>query len=575
MREMQEFSKVQRALLALVFMSIFVTAWLTANSLVDLVRSQRVLDEAHRTVHMADTLLRQVIDAETGQRGYLLAGTSDYLAPYHAAIAEIRQTRRNLERMVEGPKEIEALKNLLTTVDTKLEELAQTIQLRIAGDNIQADSVLRSGDGRKLMEHIREMAFHFSTLQEQRVQLLQEDHSEAIYSTYLTMGLALLSNISLLILLVVRSLVFARKAKINEKEMQARNTKLMQLAQKTTEHNQHMQRLSELGRFLQSCGDSAEAHALLAERLPELLKSDTGAFYAMASSRNQLQLSFSWGNEVYVEFFEPHECWALRSGLPFVQPQGTGVSTCHHLQLPQPVSRPGTQCLPIASHGELTGLVIMHPSPEESGTSDAFIARLRQTTIEQVALSLGNLKLRDSLKQQSIRDPLTGLYNRRFLDESLHREILRSERRGYDHEESALAVLMVDVDHFKRFNDQHGHDMGDHVLRNVAQTLMQTVRCSDLVARFGGEEFTVVLPSTCTDIALERAEALRAAVEAMPPSRVGGELHAPVTISIGLAVLPEGGTTADALLQNADTALYGAKRAGRNKVKLFGAADGT
>jgi diguanylate cyclase (GGDEF)-like protein len=132
-----------------------------------------------------------------------------------------------------------------------------------------------------------------------------------------------------------------------------------------------------------------------------------------------------------------------------------------------------------------------------------------------------------------------------------------------------MAVLMIDVDHFKQFNDKFGHELGDRVLRNVAQTLAHNVRSSDLVARFGGEEFTVVLPSTTAEAARARAEVLRQAVANMPPLREQGELHHPVTISIGVACMQGGGSSAQELIHNADTALYLSKKDGRNRVTMF------
>lgn len=561
-------SYIQRLLIAIVFALILLSAWWTGASLLDLVRTQRALDEAHGAVHVADALLRQVIDAETGQRGYVVAGNSSYLAPYHAAVAEIRQTRLTLERMVVIPKEAETLNALMHKVDEKLLELQHTISLMTAGDQEQALQIIRSGDGKDLMNQIRQAAFEFANLQDLRLRELRQDHANAIDRTYIAMGLSLVSNIGLLILLLARTAVFTRRVQSNQEELHKRNLELIELAQKTKDHNLHMQKLSELGSFLQACIDTEEANKFLAERLPELLNARSGALYAMAASRNQLQLAFFWGNEKYVDFFEPNECWALRSGQPFVQPEGTGASTCKHLHALESIERPGVQCLPIASHGELTGLVILDPTQEEDPL-DNFHARLRQTTVEQVALSLGNLRLRESLHQQSIKDALTGLYNRRFLDETLHREILRAERRGLDNPEGALAIMMIDVDHFKQFNDQYGHEIGDRVLCRVAQSLAQTVRSGDLVARYGGEEFTVVLPSATGEVAIERAEELRMAVMQMLPVADRGEIHMPVTISIGVACLEGKGQTAETLIKNADHALYQSKHSGRNKVTLF------
>lgn len=532
-------------------------------------RAQRALDEAHRAVQVKDMLIRQVLDAETSQRGYLIAGSSEYLAPYHVAVAEIKQTRRQLERMSPDAQDALQLEALMELVDQKLAELAEIVTLRTSGQVEQAAQMLRSGRGRALMADIRAKAQQFSAGQEEHINVLRAEHAQAITQAYLTLGLALLTSIGLLVFVMARSLAFARKTAANECDLMNRNTELLAQAARTNEHNAHMQRLSELGRFLQTCEDMEEAQGLLAERLPSLLRSTSGAMYLMAASRNQLRRCVAWGDRPFVEFFEPHECWSLRKGQPFAQPDEGSASTCRHLQACEVPSPPGTLCFPVASHGDLNGLLVLDPQSHGVDLPDALVAQLRQTALEHVSLSLGNLRLRESLRQQSIRDALTGLYNRRFLDESLAREILRAERRSPDQPDTPLTVLMIDVDHFKQFNDKFGHELGDRVLRSVAQTLTDTVRASDLVARYGGEEFTVVLPNTTPQVALERAQALCDAVMKMPSVSDGGNVHPPVTISVGMACMPDDGQDANALVQNADAALYRAKRDGRNRVVRY------
>jgi diguanylate cyclase (GGDEF)-like protein len=159
---------------------------------------------------------------------------------------------------------------------------------------------------------------------------------------------------------------------------------------------------------------------------------------------------------------------------------------------------------------------------------------------------------------------MTGLYNRRYLEESVLRELLRSARLQVQGSHDGMSVLMIDIDHFKRVNDEHGHNVGDQVLREVAQVLKSQTRGSDVAARFGGEESTVVLTDTPLGLALERAELLRSSVESLAPISAGALRS--VTISIGLAEFPADGTTLAALLLAADKALYEAKRAARNRV---------
>jgi diguanylate cyclase (GGDEF)-like protein len=225
------------------------------------------------------------------------------------------------------------------------------------------------------------------------------------------------------------------------------------------------------------------------------------------------------------------------------------------------------QCLPLVAHGELMGVLVLDAYVERDQHENLEIEGTRRFALEQVGLSIGNLKLRESLRQQSIRDVLTGLFNRRFFEESSQREVLRATRLqaqgGYD----GLALMMIDIDHFKRFNDLHGHEVGDHVLREVAQVLESQTRGSDVAARFGGEEFTIVMADITAQQALERAQRVREEIEKLV-LRPSGKDVGGVTISIGLAQFPTHGTTVEALLLSADKALYEAKHSGRNRVMV-------
>ena len=174
-----------------------------------------------------------------------------------------------------------------------------------------------------------------------------------------------------------------------------------------------------------------------------------------------------------------------------------------------------------------------------------------------------NLRLRERLRGQAIRDPLTGLYNRRFLEGALEREISRAVRKDL-----TVGVIMLDIDHFKRFNDQYGHNMGDIVLRQIGLFLQDHVRGGDVACRYGGEEFLVILPEIGLEAAIGRAEALRAGVEKLNDKEFRvypGKL----TISLGVAMFPQHGESGQAVMEAADRAMYQAKRAGRNRVQVF------
>ncbi|MGM9320599.1 GGDEF domain-containing protein [Deinococcus aquaticus] len=183
---------------------------------------------------------------------------------------------------------------------------------------------------------------------------------------------------------------------------------------------------------------------------------------------------------------------------------------------------------------------------------------------DRLSIALANLRLQETLKHQSVRDALTGLFNRRYMEETGGRELARAQRHG-----QPVSVLMLDVDHFKRFNDVHGHAIGDAVLRRLGSVLSRQFREEDIACRYGGEEFLVLLPGCTADAALERAEVLRQAVGSLPVAAPDTE-GLTVTVSVGIAATVRGSGVLSDLIAQADQALYAAKRAGRNRVKLYG-----
>jgi len=190
--------------------------------------------------------------------------------------------------------------------------------------------------------------------------------------------------------------------------------------------------------------------------------------------------------------------------------------------------------------------------------------RIIKTLAEHLALAVANLNLREKLRLQSIRDPLTKLFNRRYMEESLERELRRSIRRGLP-----LAVLMIDVDQFKHFNDSFGHEAGDELLRELARLFESQLRAEDIACRYGGEEFMMILPEAPLEAARERAEQLRRAASEFQLQYRGDKLER-VSVSIGVSCYPERGTSGEALLRSADQAVYRAKQEGRNRVILGG-----
>jgi diguanylate cyclase (GGDEF)-like protein len=191
------------------------------------------------------------------------------------------------------------------------------------------------------------------------------------------------------------------------------------------------------------------------------------------------------------------------------------------------------------------------------------ITRLAKKVAESLSLSLVNLQLREELRQMSIVDALTGLYNRYYLKESLKREIELAKRKNYP-----LSIIMIDVDHFKRFNDAYGHDAGDKVLSTLGNYLKSNIRGSDVACRYGGEELTLILPESSHEDSYKRAEALREGIQQLQIECQEQSLDS-VTASFGIAVFPTHALTGEGLMQKADEALYTAKRQGRNRVVIY------
>jgi diguanylate cyclase (GGDEF)-like protein len=274
--------------------------------------------------------------------------------------------------------------------------------------------------------------------------------------------------------------------------------------------------------------------------------------------------------------FAPSECWALRRGCAHALPGGSSVLRCGHLP-----AGGASVCIPLIANGTAIGTLAIQDrevfaaanEPEPSSAESHTFTRRRDLIAavgEHVALALANLDLREALRVQAVRDPLTGLYNRRYMQEFLDREAQRARRKN-----RPLSVLALDLDNFKLFNDTYGHASGDHALSLVGEVLIHNVRSDDFACRYGGEEFVMILPECSLQQAVGRAEQIRIRLQQHHLAYQGIALK-PITVSIGVAALDESTDRVENLLACADEALYQAKREGRDRVvaaRLIGAAE--
>lgn len=325
-------------------------------------------------------------------------------------------------------------------------------------------------------------------------------------------------------------------------------------------------RLSETDDLLQSCIAAAEAYEVVIRHIRSELPSSSGAICATTAARDMVEVRAQWGSPALADtLFAPKDCWALRRGRVNIARAGDSRLACAHIG-PQPPAY--ALCVPMVAQGETLGVLYLdsgtdhEPTSELSNEISEAQERMVKTLAEHLALAVANLNLRESLRLQSIRDPLTALFNRRYMEESLERELRRSSRK-----EMPLSVLMVDVDHFKKFNDSLGHEAGDLVLQELAALFGAQLRAEDIACRYGGEEFTLILPETPLASAQERADQLCRLTRTTDLQYRGRSLPR-VTISIGVSCHPQHGVTRDSLLQAADQALYRAKEDGRDRVVL-------
>jgi diguanylate cyclase (GGDEF)-like protein/PAS domain S-box-containing protein len=316
--------------------------------------------------------------------------------------------------------------------------------------------------------------------------------------------------------------------------------------------------IEELNQTLQTCNTQEEAYPLIAVAGEKLFPWASGALALFINPAQELGCVIKWGGAPHIlSDFVLDDCWALRRGQLHQLDRPDKGAVCRHFD-----DAPGGpyMCLPLSVHGEAIGL--LHLSANDAYRITDSVRRSFVTLGDMVKISLSNLKLRETLRFQAIRDPLTNLYNRQYLGETLAREVHRARRH-----QLPLSVAMLDIDFFKLFNDEHGHDAGDAVLREVGSLLRSSVRTSDIACRYGGEEFLFVLPECDLLAARARVEQICQEIKRRQCVFHGRRLPN-ITISAGIAQLSEEMNNEGELIEAADRALYAAKGAGRDRIGM-------
>ena len=344
-------------------------------------------------------------------------------------------------------------------------------------------------------------------------------------------------------------------------QLNAANEELRAQATELAKRNEEITLFSKMNDFLQTSTSEAEAYSVISETVTQLFPEDSGAVFVLNASRDMLEAATVWGplppsNVI----FPPNECWALRRGQAHLvvghERRCAHVNDDGHMYV----------CLPLLAQGETLGTLHIMDGPVKNAAADearmAEKCRLAKILADNIGLGIAHLKLRETMRNLSIRDPLTSLFNRRFMEEALAQELHRTQRNA-----TQLAIIMIDIDHFKQFNDNFGHDGGDVVLRALGAFLKKHVRGSDIACRYGGEEFLLILSPVTAEGARQRAEKIREDVGTLNVRHANRDMEG-ITLSLGVAIFPDDATDAAAIVKAADVALYQAKRGGRNRVVM-------
>ncbi|MEN6488031.1 MAG: GGDEF domain-containing protein, partial [Smithella sp.] len=357
-----------------------------------------------------------------------------------------------------------------------------------------------------------------------------------------------------------------------ENALEDANFKLHALVYEYGLRHQRMSLFNQMLKQLQTCMLVEEAYPIIKHFSQKLFRATTGAIYVLDGRDNIFKAAIAWGKALSREkAFPPEDCLSFLEEKIHVSIASSPESCCLHLSH---IEEKSSLCIPLKDQGKTFGILHLHQRhsskfdrikslfEESSEGIDLDTMQLAVAMADFIALALVNIQLRETLKQEATRDALTGLFNRRYMEETMNREISRANRYG-----NPLGIIMLDLDHFKRFNNTFGHEAGDLVLQEMGKYLQNSIRKEDIACRYGGEEFTLIMPGASLEVTKKRAEMLQQEIQKLQINHNGKILNN-ITLSQGVAVYPDHGQTRETVIKAADHALYRAKRAGRKQVKL-------
>jgi diguanylate cyclase (GGDEF)-like protein len=533
------------ALVVLVGLGV-VTLW----SISQLVSANESVLRTAQLLERLQALMASVREVESSQVGLVLTGRTEYRASYGQAHADMLRIGQDLQEFVDTQRQRDQVRDI-TTLSTEVSGVfRRALSTRAPSDGSILDERSKLLSDRLIaavaaMEHEERQALADR-------QVLAASRARTAQSHVIIASLLAFVTILIAALMVRRDVL--ERHRVTDR-LERANATLADTVAEAQRHRDEITRLARLSHFLQGCRSSDEACVVIEKMAPTLFGAG-GALYL--ASGTQLERRAAWdGGHTMEQTFSPDACWGIRQGGIHNSDVARPTPGCQHL-----LDIPSATCVPLVSESGTFGLLAILLSERQGASRATLLA-----SVEQISAGLANLRLRESLRNQSLRDPLTGLYNRRFLHDALTRECHDARR----HPERPVALLLLDLDYFKQVNDTSGHAAGDALLQALSELLGRTFRGSDIACRFGGEEFAVLLAETPLDVALRRAEALRVAIHGLHAHH-GNAVLGGVTVSIGVTAASGADLSPEQLLEEADLALYEAKARGRDCCVAYTAA---
>ena len=536
---------------SLAFLVLLLIAYTNYRNFKQLTFEKEWVDHTYLVIDQLNGILSDLKDIQSSQRGYVITGQKDYLTPLALSIPRVEEKMETVSQLIsDNALQMKRFSEVVREANARIKTAQEIIAAYDTKGQAEAFSLIKLGSGKKEMDELRIIIAEMVSEETHLLEMRKYNAAQTTLTTLKTGGGGII--ICALILILVFWTIY-RETEKRENTEASLQTALEHMEQS----NNQTSLLGKLSDYLQSCQTTNEAFNVISASLPQLLNDSQGSVSLFRHSRNLIETMSKWGDaqDTIPASFNPDQCWGLRRGRAHYYVPGGTEPCCGHFGA-EPIGP--SLCIPMQAQGETIGLFSVAVD-DISKTNREKVAFCRRVS-EQISLAIANLNLQNRLREQSIRDPLTKLFNRRYLETTLERELSRAQRNKND-----VSVLVLDIDYFKKFNDTMGHDAGDALLEQFARLLENNVRKEDIVCRYGGEEFVVVLPMANLEMGVMRALKICEATRKLQIKSTNKEITS-VSVSIGVSSYPAHGKKGQELITAADTALYISKQMGRDRV---------